>query len=155
MNRPAKKRPAAASDGVVRIEIDGAARGNPGPAGAGIVLKDPSGKILLEHSVYLGASTNNVAETCALILALQEALKRSIRKVSVFSDSLLLTNQVGGSFRVKDERLQWLHAIIRNLLESFEQFEMKHLPRAQNRAADRLANRAVDQGLKGQATFML
>ena len=138
----------------LKIQIDGAARGNPGPAGVGVVLSDSRGKKLKELAVYLGESTNNVAETCALILGLQEALRLGSRRVLVLTDSELLARQVTGAYRVKDERLRLLHALIRPLKESFEHFEIRHLPREENRAADRLANKAVTEGLKGQLTFL-
>ena len=136
----------------LKIQIDGASRGNPGPAGAGVVLSDSRGKKIKELAVYLGESTNNVAETCALILGLQEALRLGGRKVSVLTDSELLARQVTGEYRVKDKQLQWLHALIRNLAEAFE-FKIQPVPREQNREADRLANRAVNEGLKGQQTL--
>ena len=144
-------RPAAAAS--LKIQIDGAARGNPGPAGAGVVISDLKGKPLKELAVYLGETTNNVAETCALILALQEALRSGSRRVSVFTDSELLARQVTSVYRVKDRQLQSLHALIRHLTEMFDRFEIRHLPREQNRAADRLANRAVTEGLRGQLTL--
>ena len=138
----------------LKIQIDGAARGNPGPAGAGVVLSDSRGKKLKELSVYLGESTNNVAETCALLLGLQEALRLGSGQVLVLTDSELLARQMTGVYRVRDERLQLLHALIRPLKESFERFEIRHLPREENKAADRLANKAVTAGLKGQLTFL-
>lgn len=138
----------------MKIQIDGAARGNPGPAGAGAVLSDSRGRRVKELAVYLGEATNNVAESCALILALQEALHLNGRRVSVFTDSELLARQVTGEYRVKDKQLQWLHALIRNLTEAFDHFEIRHVPREENRTADRLANRAVNEGLKGQQTFV-
>ena len=137
----------------LKIQIDGASRGNPGPSGAGVVLSDSRGKKLKELSIYLGESTNNVAETCALILGLQEALRLGSQKVSVLTDSELLQRQVTGLYRVKDERLRLLHALINPLKESFERFEIQHVPREENRAADRLANKAVTQGLRGQHTL--
>ncbi len=137
----------------MKIQIDGAARGNPGPAGAGAVLSDSRGKRVKELAVYLGEATNNVAESCALILALQEALHLGGRRVSVFTDSELLARQVTGVYRVKDKQLQWLHALIRNLTAAFDRFEIRHVPREENRLADRLANRAVNEGLRGQMTL--
>ena len=139
----------------LNIQIDGAARGNPGPAGAGVLLSDPRGKRVKELAIYLGEATNNVAESCALILALQEALHLGGRRVSVFTDSELLARQVMGVYKVKDKQLQWLHALIRHLVAAFERFEIQHVPRKENRSADRLANRAVDQGLKGQMTLFV
>lgn len=91
-----------------------------------------------------------MAETCALILALQAALQMNRSRVSVRTDSELLTRQVTGVYRVKDSRLQWLHALIRHLQQGFESFEIRHIPREENRKADRLANRAVAEGLKNQ-----
>ena len=139
----------------LNIQIDGAARGNPGPAGAGVLLCDPRGKKLKELSVYLGEATNNVAETCALVLALQEALRFGGREVKVLSDSELLVRQVNGRYKVREKHLQWMHALIRHLLGAFEKFEIRHVPRGENKLADRLANRAVDQGLKGQMTLFV
>ncbi len=114
----------------------------------GAVLSDPKGRHLKELAVYLGEATNNVAESCALILALQEALCLGSRQVKVFTDSELLARQVTGIYRVKDRQLQWLHALIRHLTSAFDRFEIQHVPREQNRLADRLANRAVTQGLQ-------
>ena len=133
---------------VLKIQIDGAARGNPGPAGIGAVLTDESGHKLREISLYLGNATNNVAETCALIIALQEALKMGRVQVSVFTDSELLARQVSGDYRVKDPRLQWLHVLIRQLIEGFNRFSIQHVPRTKNKQADRFANRAVTDGLR-------
>lgn len=93
----------------------------------------------------LGEATNNVAESCALILSLQEALHRGARRVTVETDSELLARQVTGVYRVRDRQLQWLHVLIRHLASSLAHFEIVHIPRSQNRAADRLANRAVSQ----------
>ena len=153
MNRPAKSvsrknRSTRSTDSGLCLYIDGAARGNPGPAGAGVLLADSKGRSLREISVYLGEATNNVAETIALIIGLQEALRLGARKIAVFTDSELLARQVTGEYRVKDRQLGWLHAVIRNGVEAFDGFEITHLPREQNKRADRLANRAVDDGLK-------
>ncbi len=136
----------------LKIQIDGASRGNPGPAGVGVVLSDGSGRLLKELAIYLGETTNNVAESCALVLALQEATHLGARRVMVSTDSELLARQVDGTYRVKDKRLQWLHVLIRHLIQGFDRFEIRHIPRTENRAADRLANRAVNESLK-QRTF--
>ena len=153
MSRPTRisSPPRRSSSGQVHIHIDGAARGNPGPAGIGALLTDPSGRKLKEMAVYLGEATNNVAESCALIFALQEASKRGSQEVVVFTDSELLARQVTGDYRVKDKQLQWLHVLIRNLIQGFSRFEIHHVPREKNKQADRLANRAVTEGLKRQA----
>lgn len=104
-----------------------------------------------EFSLALGETTNNVAESVALLVALQEAWKGGFRKVRVFSDSELLTRQVTGAYRVKDKTLVWLHVLIRQLLEGLESFEIRHIPREQNKRADRLAARALPRS--GQSTF--
>lgn len=152
MRPPAKpkvlaRRPASPNR-LVSIHVDGAARGNPGPAGVGAVLTNGSGRKLKEVSIYLGEATNNVAESCALIVALQEALKFSPGEVKVFTDSELLARQVTGRYRVKNQQLQWLHVLIQSLLQGFGRFEICHIPREQNRHADRLASRAAAEGLK-------
>lgn len=143
--RPASKSPP------LKIQIDGAARGNPGPAGVGVVLSEGSRRIK-EVSLYLGETTNNVAESCALIVALQEALKLGYKRAAVFTDSELLARQVTGDYRVKNPQLQWLHALIRQLVEGLVDFQIQHVPREKNKQADRLANRAVTEGLKRLGT---
>lgn len=143
--RPSARRGAKPA---LTIHVDGAARGNPGPAGAGAVLAGGDGRKWAEVSAFLGEATNNVAEYCALILALQRALRLGGARVEVFTDSQLLARQVTGEYRVRDRELQWLRALVEELRRSFEGFEIRHIPRAENRAADRLANRAVDDWIK-------
>lgn len=130
------------------IHVDGAARGNPGPAGAGAVLADGGGRKRAEVCAFLGEATNNVAEYCALILALQRALRLGVGRVEVLTDSELLARQLNGEYRVRDKQLQWLHAIADHLRREFGQFRIRHVPREENRAADRLANRAVTEWLR-------
>ncbi len=136
---------------VLTIHIDGAARGNPGPSGIGVVFFDRKGKIIKEVSLSLGESTNNVAEYAALLIALQEALKRNVRDVHVFSDSELLVRQVSGDYKVKDTQLKWLHLFVQNLIAGCTQFELTYIPREKNKKADRLANQAVTEALRRQA----
>lgn len=136
-----------ASKSPLKIQIDGAARGNPGPAGVGVVLTEGRRR-LKEISLYLGPTTNNVAESCALIVALQEAVRLGFQRVQVLTDSQLLARQVTGDYRVKNPQLQWLHALIGQLLGGLREFQIQHVPREQNRQADRLANRAVDDGVR-------
>ena len=107
-----------------------------------------AGKRLKELAIYLGEATNNVAETCALILSLQEISRLGAKRVTVLTDSELLARQVTGVYRVRDTQLQWLHVLIQNLIAGFDHFEIQHVPREKNRAADRLANRAVDDIIK-------
>ena len=132
----------------LKIQIDGAARGNPGPAGVGAVLTDSSGRVRSEISLFLGEATNNVAEYCGLIVSLEEALRLGCMRVHVETDSELLARQVTGLYRVRDRQLQWLHALAGRLVSMFSDFEILHIPRLRNRAADRLANRAVSDGLQ-------
>ncbi len=139
---------AAARPAALRIHVDGAARGNPGPAGAGAVLAGSGGRRRSEVCAFLGEATNNVAEYCALILALQRALRLGCGRVEVSTDSELLARQVNGEYRVRDKQLQWLHALVEHLRGEFEEFRIRHVPREENRAADRLANRAVAEWLR-------
>ena len=132
----------------VKIQIDGASRGNPGPAGVGVAVSTKAGKRLKELALYLGEATNNVAETCALIIGLQEVLRLGGKQVTVLTDSELLARQVTGDYRVRDLQLQWLHALIHHLISGLDRFEIQHVPRERNRVADRLANRAVAEGLR-------
>jgi len=132
----------------VTVHVDGAARGNPGPAGVGIVISGGSSRKPSEMYAYLGEATNNVAETVALVLALQEVLRRGEKQVVVRTDSELLANQVNGDYKVKDKQLIWFHVLIRHLVGCFDKFEIRHVPREGNRHADKLANRAVNEGLR-------
>lgn len=131
--------------------VDGAARGNPGPAGAGVWLADGKGRTVGEHSVYLGETTNNVAEYAALLVALHEAARLGARDVRVQTDSELLAKQVSGEYRVKDPTLRVFHALVQMMRQGFARCAVSHVPREQNRPADRLANRAVDAGLRARA----
>lgn len=133
----------------VVINCDGAARGNPGPAGAGAVVvdRDNDGAVLAEVAEGLGETTNNVAEYTAAIRGLEEASRLGARDVLLRSDSLLLVNQLTGRYRVKTAHLQPLHRRIRDLVRDFDRVEFEHVPRERNVEADRLANRGVDDWL--------
>ncbi|MGH7361180.1 MAG: ribonuclease HI family protein [Candidatus Methylomirabilales bacterium] len=128
------------------LRIDGASRGNPGPAGCGVVLEDAGGG-REEYTRYLGRATNNAAEYQALLLGLERAATLGYRKVEVRSDSELLVRQMTGAYRVKHPGLLTLHRAVRRLLEAFEQVRFTHVDREANAEADRLANLAIDQGL--------
>jgi len=130
-------RPAAAA------AIDGGARGNPGEAGCGILLE--VGGRREEHTLYLGAATNNVAEYAALLAALERAQALGVDSLEVRSDSRLLVEQMNGGYKVRAAHLKplWLRA--RMLAAGFRRFTISHVSRADNRAADRLANRAMDE----------
>ena len=126
------------------IYSDGAARGNPGPAGAGAFLSDEKGDTVAEVYKYLGEATNNQAEYSALILGLEEALKIGATKVSVFCDSELLVKQVKGEYRVKNAGLRPLYEEVVKNLKKIGGYTIAHVPREQNKRADELANLAID-----------
>jgi ribonuclease HI len=128
----------------VIVYTDGAARGNPGPAGAGVCIRDPRGKLIVECADYIGEATNNVAEYRALILGLEEARRLGAAVIEMRADSELVVRQMLGEYRVRNEALQELHARAKELQRTFEHVEYVHVRREDNRDADRLANRAVD-----------
>ena len=125
--------------------IDGAARGNPGPAGYGVYMKTDRGD-LIEISGWLGRTTNNVAEYSALLDALRVAAGEGAREVEIISDSELLVKQMLGVYRVKHPNLIPMYEQAKALVKSFARFTIRHTLRAGNKDADRLANRAVDRG---------
>jgi ribonuclease HI len=131
--------------GFWRLFCDGASRGNPGPAGAGAALFNPRGEVASQLARYLGITTNNVAEYQALILGLQEAARLGARKLQVFADSELLVRQLNGIYRVKAPHLLPLWRQARHELHRFESHVISHVPRAENRLADELANQGIDQ----------
>ncbi len=135
----------ARGGGYWRLFCDGASRGNPGPAGAGAVLLDPSGHPQSRAARFLGRTTNNTAEYQAFLLGLQMALEHGVRRLQVFSDSQLLVEQVNGGYQVKSPRLKpfWRQAM--NMLQNFEAYAISHIDRAMNAEADRLANQAIDR----------
>jgi ribonuclease HI len=128
-----------------RAHVDGAARGNPGPAGAGVYVHAEDGFPAEEHFEALGHTTNNVAEYRALLLALDRAERRGATDVMIESDSLLLVEQILGRFRVKAPHLQplFLNAVKR--AKAFSRFSIRHVRREQNVDADRLANLGADE----------
>jgi ribonuclease HI len=130
---------------VLQIHIDGASRGNPGEAGFGVYVATPEGAPVAELYGYLGRASNNVAEYQALIHALRYALAQGAARVAVFSDSELVVRQIGGQYRVKHPDMLPLHSQARGLLARFEKATVSHVRREQNKDADRLANRALDE----------
>jgi ribonuclease HI len=128
---------------------DGGARGNPGPAGYGVVIKDQSGEKIAELSEYLGRQTNNVAEYRGLIAALEYALGHGSKALQVVSDSELLVRQIKGIYKVKNRALQELHGRAKELIAQLDWFSIEHSLREHNRDADRLANAAMDRGMRG------
>jgi ribonuclease HI len=133
----------------VIVSTDGAARGNPGPAGIGVVVTDGRGRTLAEIAEGIGPATNNVAEYRAVLAGLEAAAELGARKVLVRSDSRLLVEQLSGRFRVKNPRLIRLHEQARALMKGFREVAFEHVPREKNKDADRLANRGVDEWLAG------
>jgi ribonuclease HI len=127
------------------IHTDGAARGNPGPAGAGAILRDADGgTVLSEIAEPLGHATNNVAEWTAVQLALDEARRLGATHVDLRMDSELVARQITGIYRVKHPDLKPFHTAVMELLRSFEGYTVGHVPRALNKDADRLSNVAID-----------
>lgn len=135
----------AGGGGWVRIRVDGAARGNPGPAGFGVVLEEMPRGPRIEHGGYLGEATNNVAEYQGLLWALAEARRRGFQAAEVRSDSELMVKQMRGEYRVKHPRLRDLHAEAVALAGGFRRFRIRHVAREENAEADALANRAIDE----------
>lgn len=127
------------------IYTDGAARGNPGPAGAGAILRDADGRTVAEIASFLGVRTNNYAEWTAVELALGEALALGASQVDLRMDSELVARQIAGRYRVKHPDLQPIHARVMALLGRLDAYTVAHVPRALNKDADRLSNVAIDQ----------
>ncbi|MGD1153123.1 MAG: ribonuclease HI family protein [Syntrophales bacterium] len=132
---------------VVNLYTDGACRGNPGQGGAGAVLVDERGGIVATVRRSLGLCTNNIAEYRALILGLEEALKKRYGRLNIFLDSELLVNQIKGSYKVKNENLKILMCEVRKLLSYFDSYKVEHIDRSQNHMADKLANEAIDEAI--------
>lgn len=135
------------------IHIDGGARGNPGPAGIGVMLETDDRRLCRTFCRYIGEATNNVAEYEALLLALREARILHPADVAIRSDSELLVRQVQGRYRVKNPRLRVLYTqaldLIHELAAASCRFSVEHIGRELNRQADALANRAIDEALAG------
>jgi ribonuclease HI len=126
---------------------DGGARGNPGPAGYGVVIKDETGRKVAALSEYLGHQTNNFAEYQGLIAALEYAIKHGPKALKLISDSELLVRQIKGIYKVKNAVLQDLHGRAKELIAQMDWFSIGHAFREQNQEADQLANDAMDKGM--------
>ncbi len=127
------------------IYSDGAARGNPGPAGVGVVLKDEEGRIVKKVSQFIGHTTNNQAEYSALIVGLEAALELKAESVDLLLDSQLVVNQVNGTYRVRSLDLKPFNQEALKLLQRFKRYSINYIPRERNREADSLANTAIDR----------
>jgi ribonuclease HI len=130
-----------------RLFTDGAARGNPGPAGAGAVIVNAQGHIVAKVGKFLGDETNNVAEYMGLIIGLKRAKAMGIKELDVLADSELMVKQINGDYAVKAEHLKPLFDEAKALFQAFGEIEIRHIPREENGAADAMSNRAIDERL--------
>lgn len=132
----------------ILAHCDGGARGNPGPAGYGAEITDAQGNVLAELSEFLGFRTNNFAEYSGLLATLQYALDHGHRSLKVISDSELMVKQIQGKYKVKSPDLLPLYQEAKRRISKLDHFEISHALRHKNKAADRLANEAMDRGMK-------
>ena len=130
--------------------VDGGARGNPGPAGYGVVIDDDAGRPLVSAWGFLGETTNNVAEYRGLIVALAETLALGATGIVVRTDSELIQRQVAGKYKVRQPHLRDLFQEVRELAAKFDRFSIVHVPREKNARADALVNRAIDERASGR-----
>jgi len=126
------------------VNVDGGARGNPGPAAIGAVVQGPGGEVLEERAERIGIATNNVAEYRALLLGIERAAALGATEVDLVGDSELIVRQVKGEYKVKDATLRELHTEVKRALADFEHWSIRHVRRAQNAEADRLVNQVLD-----------
>jgi probable phosphoglycerate mutase len=145
-NTPVTPKPA--SKDWISAHCDGGARGNPGPAGYGALIQDANGRVLAELSEFLGIRTNNYAEYSGLLGCLQYALDHGHPRLRVVSDSELMVKQIQGKYKVNSPDLKPLWQEARNRIAKLEAFEISHALRHKNKDADRLANEAMDRGMK-------
>jgi ribonuclease HI len=143
--RPQASGPRPHAAGRVTVFSDGAARGNPGPAGAGAVILDGEGRVVERLGKFLGRQTNNVAEYEGLLLGLRRALELGAREVDVRADSQLLIRQLEGRYKVKNAGLAPLFNEAQRLLRQFDKVSLRHVPREENALADEMSNRAIDE----------
>ncbi len=129
---------------IIKIYTDGGARGNPGPAGIGIVFYNEKNNLIEKYSQAIGDQTNNQAEYEAVIFALKKAKKLKFKNVECFSDSELIVNQLSHKYKIKDKGLQPLFIQAWNLMIDFEKISFHHIPREENKEADKLVNQALD-----------
>jgi ribonuclease HI len=143
---PAPKR---ASANAIQANIDGGARGNPGPAAYGVVVRNARGEIIAELAEYLGHQTNNFAEYSGLLAALDYAVREHHLALKVLSDSELLVKQMKGQYRVKNPGLLELYERARALVRKLDSFSIEHVLRQYNSEADALVNQVLDSRIKG------
>jgi ribonuclease HI len=128
----------------VVVNVDGGARGNPGPAAIAAVVRDAEGGVLEERGVKIGTATNNVAEYRAVLLGIERAAALGAGELELIGDSELVVRQVKGEYKVKDATLRELHGEVGRALEQFEAWSIRHVRRERNAEADRLVNEALD-----------
>lgn len=145
------------------LYTDGGARGNPGPAGIGVVLKSENGEVIGSIAESIGEATNNVAEYSAVIAGLELALAKGVSDLDVFVDSELVVSQLKGEWKIKNDRLRILAVRARSLLNRFANSTIQHVRREDNSDADKLANQGMDAAMldwdadrasPGQQTFL-
>jgi len=129
----------------VRVNVDGGARGNPGPAAIAAVVYGGDGEMLEERSAAIGVATNNVAEYRALLLGIERAAALGAAEIELLGDSELVVRQVNGEYKVKDANLRELHRQVREALGGFEAWSFRHVRREENAEADRLVNEELDR----------
>ncbi len=132
-----------------QVYVDGASSGNPGNSGAGIVVFDKNGVEIFRDSIFLGKMTNNMAEYEALLRALAKALECGVQDVTVHTDSLLVANQVTGAYKTNNDVLRRYVHKVKIIISNFDRFQIKYIPREQNRIADKLAKNAIKKGVDG------
>jgi ribonuclease HI len=142
---PAPRQKPTKTRGGIRIHIDGASRGNPGPAGVGVVIIGANGEVVERIHRGIGEATNNVAEYRALLLALERGLALGYTDIELYSDSELVVRQLQGRYQVKHPALKELYAMASDRIGKLRRFGIQHVPREQNAEADALANRGIDE----------
>ncbi len=131
-----------------QLYADGGSRGNPGPSASGYVLMNMDGNVIVQNGLALGVTTNNQAEYQSLKLGLEEALRRGIRSLKVYMDSMLVVNQMRGVYKVKNADLKAINQSVMSLVAQFESITFTHVPRERNRKADAIVNEILDAASK-------
>ena len=132
-----------------QIYVDGASSGNPGESGAGIVIIDPHGSEIFKDSIYLGKMTNNMAEYEGLVRAVEKAQALQIFDVLIYTDSLLMANQINGTYKISNHILRQYAMKVKQLAEHFDTFTVQYVPRERNKIADKLAKEGIKKGQAG------
>jgi ribonuclease HI len=130
----------------LHVYVDGAAKGNPGPAAIGVVVLTREGRVVASFGETIGETTNNFAEYTALVHALRMLSVFEVDRLRIYTDSELMASQVNGDYRVKEKTLRSLYAQVLSMLRRYREYEVVHIPRENNAEADLLANRALNEG---------